>query len=203
MPAGIVPDEYDGSAWVGLIPFRMRDTAAFGGPPVPYFGSFIEVNVRLYGVDGAGRRGVVFLSLEASRLAAVIAARAVFSLPYFWAATSAARAGDILRYGSQRKTTGRPRSLISARVSESSITDDPLAEFLTARWLLFATRRGRTVAMPNRHEPWPLFDASIVDLRDELIAASGVRSIGTREPDSVLYSPGVTTTFSSPSMVSG
>lgn len=40
-----------------------------------------EVNVRLYGVDGQGRRGVVFLSLEASSLPAVLAARALFSLP--------------------------------------------------------------------------------------------------------------------------
>lgn len=71
LPAGVRPDEHDGSSWVGLIAFRLDRATLLGSPPVPYFGDFAEVNVRLYGVDAAGRRGVVFRSLEASRLAAV------------------------------------------------------------------------------------------------------------------------------------
>jgi len=37
------------------------------GPAVPYLGTFLETNVRLYSVDETGRRGVVFLSLDADR----------------------------------------------------------------------------------------------------------------------------------------
>ncbi|MEQ1735970.1 MAG: DUF2071 domain-containing protein, partial [Rhodoglobus sp.] len=88
LPAGVRPDEHDGSSWVGLIAFDLDRATILGSPAVPYFGSFTEVNVRLYGVDERGRRGVVFLSLEASRLAAVGAARVAFSIPYFWSATS-------------------------------------------------------------------------------------------------------------------
>ena len=36
LPEGIKPDLYDGATWVGLIPFRMRDTAVGPFPPVPY-----------------------------------------------------------------------------------------------------------------------------------------------------------------------
>ncbi|HEX8509218.1 MAG TPA: DUF2071 domain-containing protein, partial [Propionibacteriaceae bacterium] len=72
LPPGTRPDLYDGSTWVGLIPFRLTGAAFGSGPPLPYVGSFPETNVRLYAVDAAGRRGVVFSSLEAARLAFVL-----------------------------------------------------------------------------------------------------------------------------------
>ncbi|MGQ0573304.1 MAG: DUF2071 domain-containing protein [Pseudonocardia sp.] len=52
------------------------------GPSVPWLGTFLETNVRLYSVDATGRRGIVFLSLDADRAAVVAGARAVFGLPY-------------------------------------------------------------------------------------------------------------------------
>ena len=76
MPAGVEPDEFDGSAWVGLIGFRMQGAGIGTGPAIPYFGSFTEINVRLYSREPDGTRGVVFLSLDAPRLAVVLAARA-------------------------------------------------------------------------------------------------------------------------------
>jgi len=118
LPPGVRPDEFDGATWVGLIPFLLDRATLFGSPPVPYVGSFVEINVRLYGVDDAGRRGVVFLSLEASRIAAVLAARAVFGLPYRWARTSMtestmdANAGTIA-YTSHRHGGGPSSRIVS------------------------------------------------------------------------------------------
>ncbi|MEC5191801.1 MULTISPECIES: YqjF family protein [unclassified Arthrobacter] len=83
MPRGVVPDSFDGSAWVGLIGFRMRGAGLGRGPGIPYFGSFDEINVRLYSREPNGTRGVVFLSLDATRLAVVLAARAA-GIPYVW-----------------------------------------------------------------------------------------------------------------------
>ena len=83
MPPGVVPDNFDGSAWVGLIGFRMQGAGLGRGPGIPYFGSFNEINVRLYSREPDGTRGVVFLSLDASRLAVVLAARAA-GIPYVW-----------------------------------------------------------------------------------------------------------------------
>lgn len=201
LPAGISPDVYDGSTWVGLIPFRMSQTRVAGSVGVPYFGDFVEVNVRLYGVDSSGRRGVVFLSLEASRLAAVLGARAAFSLPYMWARASAERDGDLLTYRSTRIGAAHAHTMISARISDDQVTDDALAHFLSARWWLFESRFGRTIAMPNDHEQWPLRSAQLTGLDDGLISASGITSIGGREPESVLYSAGVTTRFGAPERV--
>jgi uncharacterized protein YqjF (DUF2071 family) len=196
LPAGLTPDVFDGSSWVGLIPFVLDRATVFGSPPVPYFGNFVEVNVRLYAVDDRGRRGVVFVSLEASRLAAVLAARALFAIPYMWSRTSLERGSGELRYRSTRHFAAGAHSLIVVRPSTNAVIGDPLADFLTARWALFTRVRGRTVHLRNHHEPWALFAADLVELDDTLLATAGFPELAVdRPPDSVLYSPGVTTWF--------
>lgn len=202
LPTGVRPDESGipgdaaGTTWVGLIAFRLHEATLLGSPPVPYFGDFAEVNVRLYGVDARGRRGVVFRSLEASRLAAVVAARAAFSLPYVWSATSLREGGDGVEYRSRRHLGGAAFTL-RVRPGEP-IEPDATAHFLTARWALFQSRFGRTRYLRNEHEPWPLQAAELVSLDDDLVAAAGLPGIAGRPPDSVLFSPGVTTRFAVP-----
>lgn len=85
-PPGTEPDVFEGRSYVGMVPFRMDDTGLAHGPVL--LRSFLETNVRLYSVDGTGRRGVVFLSLDANRLDVVAGARTVFGLPYRWARMS-------------------------------------------------------------------------------------------------------------------
>jgi uncharacterized protein YqjF (DUF2071 family) len=201
LPPGTTPDEFDGSSWVGLIPFVLDRARIFGSPPIPYFGTFVEINVRLYAVDSEGRRGVVFVSLEASRLAAVLAARTIFSIPYVWAATTLVRHEGTYTYSSRRHTGGHETSRIVGRASTRVVTGDALADFLTARWALFTLHRGKTILLPNEHEPWPLYEATLLELDDQLLAAAGFPGLAARAPDSVLYSPGVTTRFGSAASV--
>ena len=94
-PPGVRPDVLDGASYVGLVPFQMRG-AGPGRLQVGYFGSFAETNVRLYSVDDQDRHGIVFLTLEASRLATVLLARAVLGLPYRWAAMSVTRRESLM-----------------------------------------------------------------------------------------------------------
>ena len=197
MPPGVRPDEHDGSSWVGLIAFRLDRATLFGSPPVPFFGDFTEVNVRLYGVDEKGRRGVVFLSLEASRLAAVLAARAAFSIPYFWSRTSLTEHDGLVEYRARRHL-GPGESHLVARPGSDVVSGDATADFLTARWALFSSRFGRTSYLPNHHGPWPLVTAELEHLDDTLLAQAGIPGLTERAPDSVLYSEGVTTWFGRP-----
>ncbi|MEV8566358.1 DUF2071 domain-containing protein [Streptomyces sp. NPDC051322] len=203
LPAGTVPDTLDGVTYVGLIAFRMHQVGWLRLPGVPYLGSFHETNVRLYSVDGDGRRGVVFRSLDASRLIPVTVARAVFRLPYLWSWMTVRRRGDILTYSSSRRWPG-PRgahSRIVVRVGEPVAEPTELEHFLTARWGLHNAVAGRTLYLPNSHPRWPLYRADLIECDESLVAAAGL-SRPTGEPASVLYSPGVPVRFGLPSLIS-
>ncbi|MEY9906299.1 uncharacterized protein YqjF (DUF2071 family) [Catenulispora sp. MAP12-49] len=166
-------------------------------------GDVPETNVRLYSVDEAGRRGVVFRSLEASRLLPVATARAAFRLPYRWARMSAYQYGDVYWYGSRRREPGLPhaQSLIGVQVGPAIETPSALDHFLTARWRLHFTLAGRTVHMPNAHPRWPLHEAKLLACEEDLVAAAGLPGVSSRPPDSVLFSPGVPVRFGTPRAV--
>jgi uncharacterized protein YqjF (DUF2071 family) len=200
LPAGTRPDVFDGSSWVGLIPFRMVGAGIGRGPTVPWLGTFAETNVRLYSVDHDGRRGVVFRSLETTRLAVVFGSRLAFGVPYCWAKMSVRRKADDIEYTTSRRWPGHRGTGATVVVRPGSVVEaeDPLATFLTARWGLHSRWGGRTLYTPNEHGPWPLRRAALQHLDDELVAAAGLPGITTREPDSVLWSAGVRTVFGLP-----
>ena len=205
LPRGVQPDVYEGATYVGLIAFRMHRIGWLGLPGVPYLGSFPETNVRLYSVDDAGRRGVVFRSLEASRLLPVLVARLGFELPYMWAGMSVHRTGEVIEYAGSRRWP-RPRadpgsggtaSRISVRIGEPIEEPSALEHFLTARWGLHNDWHGRALYLPNAHPPWRLHRAELLQLEENLIAAAGLPApVGA--PVSVLFSPGVPVRFGPP-----
>ncbi|MFJ7190325.1 YqjF family protein [Streptomyces bacillaris] len=197
LPRETVPDTFDGTTtYVGLVAFRMHRVGVLGLPGVPYLGSFPETNVRLYSVDGRGRRAVVFRSLDASRLIPVLVGRAAVRLPYVWARMGVERAGDTLTYTSTRRWPGPrgARSRIVLRVGDVIGEPTPLEHFLTARWALHTSLLGRTAYLPNVHPRWPLHRAELLECDEELVVAAGLPApVG--EPVSVLYSPGVPVRF--------
>jgi uncharacterized protein YqjF (DUF2071 family) len=197
MPSGVVPDVFDGSAWVGLIGFRMQKAALGRGPAVPFFGNFNEVNVRLYSREPDGTRGVVFLSLDADRLAVVLAARAA-GIPYVWSHTRfrSAQPGNPATGYSVRRFPRGVTSDFAVVPALNNVAADPLSVHLTARFGLHSRFHGRTLYIPNTHSPWPLYRAELTVLDDGLISAAGLSVTGP--PDSVLYSPGVRTRFGKP-----
>jgi uncharacterized protein YqjF (DUF2071 family) len=221
MPEGVRPDVHDGSSWAGLIPFRLVDGGVARGRPVPWLGTFLETNVRLYSRDHAGRRGVVFLSLDAQRLPVVVGARLLFGTPYQWAHMRMAPpsvpqdpTGTVVTYAARRhrvpwhrrsrqadaRSSPDPRatSRLRVRVGERVPDPAPLDLFLTARFGLHTTVAGRALWVPNTHAPWPLHRAEVLELDDRLVAAAGLPGVTDRAPDSVLFSLGVETSFGRP-----
>jgi uncharacterized protein YqjF (DUF2071 family) len=193
MPPGARPDVFDGATYVGLIALRMDRVGFPGLPGLPYFGSFPQTNVRVYSVGPDGRRGVVFCSLEAARLAPVTVGRAALRLSYRWAQMRIMRNGNSLTYTSCRRWPGPrgTRSRVAVRVGEPITEPSALEHWLTARWGLHAAWYGRRLFyLPNQHPRWRLHQARLVDLADDLIAATGLPA-PAGEPVSVLYSPGV------------
>ena len=201
LPDALTIDEHDGSAWVGVIPFRLT-VGLPGVPSVPWASRFPEVNVRTYVRGPNGRRGIWFLSLDASRLGAVLVARATYRLPYVWARARTRRAGRDVRYKGVRRWPGAApaRFEIGVRVGDRISSPSELERFLTCRWRLYsprplelpAARIGLDVTAVD-HPPWPLFAAEAVDVEETLLAAAGLPA-PDRAPIT-LYSPGVSVRF--------
>lgn len=204
LPPGTVPDVLDGKTYVGLVAFRMHRVGWFRLPGVPYLGSFPETNVRLYSVDGHGRRGVVFRSLDASRLIPVTVALTVFRMPYRWSRMAVRHHGASITYTSTRRWPGPrgARCRMAVRIGESVSEPTELEHFLTARWGMHNTFFGRSVYLPNDHPRWPLHRAELTECDEDLVTAAGLPA-PAGDPVSVLYSPGVPVRFSRPARPAG
>jgi uncharacterized protein len=194
IPAGVELDTFEGQAWVTLSPFLMRGLRPPILPSLPWLPRTPETNLRTYVRSADGRVGIHFFSLDISRLPAALVGRTVYRLPYMWAHADVRSEGSMLRYRGSRRWGG-PAASWDIRVE----CGRPLAghelgqldHFLTARWLLYA-RYGRTVtATPAEHEPWPLNEAHLIDLKQDLLAGAGIPT--PRLPPLIQYSPGVRT----------
>ncbi len=195
LPPGTRPDELAGTTHVGLVAFRVARPRALGVVPT---GEFNEVNVRLYSRDGHGRRGVVFVTMDADALPSVVTARALTGVPYIWSDIAlwtgdAATTGGIRRRAPGPPAVGRWRVTIGDPIAEPT----PEQRFLTARYGLHTRHLGRTRWLPAIHPPWQLFTAELGHYEGNLLAAAGV-DVDDRRPDSVLWSPGTTATFHRP-----
>ncbi|MBW0113069.1 DUF2071 domain-containing protein, partial [Pseudonocardia sp. KRD-182] len=194
------PDVVHGRTWVGLVPFRMVLAGFAHGPGVPWAGTFLETNVRLYSVDDAGRRGVVFLGLDTDRAVIVAGARTVFGLPYRWARMRHRAEHGVHRYATRLRWPGtRAESRVGLRPGGPA-ADGELERFLTARWGLHVAHLGRTLYVRNAHPPWPLRTAEITELDDGLVASVGLGHLVHGPPDHVLFSDGVPVCFGFPTV---
>ena len=204
LPPRTRPDVFEGRSYVGLVPFRMVDVTLGRGPAVPHFGTFLETNVRLYSIDDLGRRGVVFLSLDVDRVAVVPVIRATIGAPYRWArmelTRSASNGHEVVRYDARVRTGARPSSHVVVRVGAPR-EPTPLDDFLTARWAAHVRRPWGTTYVRNRHDPWPLRGAEVVELDDELVADAGFPGLTNAPPDHVAHCDGVYAEFSRPRRV--
>ncbi|MFF1924028.1 YqjF family protein [Streptomyces sp. NPDC058221] len=204
LPEGTFADTLDGVTYVGLVAFRMHRVGWLGLPGVPYLGSFPETNVRLYSVDAHGRRGVVFLSMDASRLVPVAMGRLGFRLPYLWSRMAVTTAGDTVTYTSARRWPGPrgARSRISVRTGERVEEPTELEHFLTARWGMHNAFFGGAAYLPNDHPRWPLHRGELLACEEDLIHAAGLPAPHDA-PVSVLCSPGVPVRLGRPARPAG
>lgn len=179
-------------AWIGAVPFRMRNVRPRFVPPLPGLSAFLETNLRTY-VHQRGRGpAVYFFSLDAANAIACRIARETFNLPYHHAQMSSQRRGERFVYHSTRKSDGASlRCEFSVGDALGASEPGSLAYFLAERYLLVTPRRdGRLGWGRVHHQPYELRAATLHDYDETLSRAAGLPQ---REPEHLCYCEGVAT----------
>lgn len=178
VPPALALDTYDGSAWVGVVPFAMTGVRTRCTPALPWFSRFLELNVRTY-VTLAGRPGVFFFSLDAANPLAVRVARRWFQLPYFDARMQLTHDADERRYQSVRTHAGAAPAQLSARYRPAGeayrSAPGAIDHWLTERYRLYAIdARDGVHCCDIHHAPWPLQPARARIEENTMADAAGI-----------------------------
>ncbi len=184
VPAQMEIDEFDGTAWLAVVPFEMTGIYLRALPPIPGTSRTLELNVRTY-VRVSGAQGVYFFSLDAESWPLVVQARAVYHLNYLQASMSIERSGDRIRYSSQRAHRGAAPAVF--RGSYGPVGSPYFAErgsleyWLTERYSLFTTDgRDRVYRGNIHHERWPLQRAEAEFECNSMAEPIGITRLGER-----------------------
>ena len=196
LPKGLFVDCYRGDAFVGVVPFFMRNIRFRGTPSLPWLSHFMELNLRTYVIDASGLPGVWFLSLDCNQPIAVWAARTLFHLPYQHASMLATVEGSrTIDYRSRRVM---PRKILTeSRFKYSYKTDTLYAQpgtlefFLAERYLLFSVNtKGQVLKGQVHHTPYPLCEVDVAYNETDLFELNGLPAM--RRPfDHAIGSRGV------------
>lgn len=193
IPKELSIDTFEGRAYIGLVPFTMRDVSPWWSPSVPGVSNFHEVNVRTYVHKDGDRPGVWFFSLDAASSIAVIAARAGWHLPYHRASMELDLAEPTVEYRSRRLWPGpKPAELaVKYTIGESigHAVPGTFEHFLAERYLLYATTGSGIEIGQVHHAPYPLQRAEVSELSESMVSVLGLPA--PSGPPHVLYSPGV------------
>ena len=188
LPEGLQPDLFQGKAYVGLVPFEMKNIRPAWCPKALGF-NFLETNVRTY-VLHRNEPGVFFFSLDASSLTAVKIARWMWHLPYFHSGMTFSNERTAYEYGLKRPDNIQSKIKIEAGQPLPPSQPDSLEYFLLERYLLFTQLRGRILRGQVHHVPYPACHASLVDFEDQLLEVNGFTALNS-SPDLVHFSTGV------------
>ena len=181
VPEPLELDTYDGSAWVGVVPFYMSGVRMRLTPPVPTAYAFEELNVRTY-VTLDGRPGVWFFSLDCASSLAVMGARIGIHLPYYRASMNMTRDGEVVAYRSERWGMAGPPAAFVGTYQPAGESFNPapgtLEHFLTERYCLYSAAGKRLWRGDIYHPRWNLQNAEARIERNSMIAAAGIRQLG-------------------------
>jgi uncharacterized protein YqjF (DUF2071 family) len=177
IPSQLEIDTFDGSAWIGVVPFTMWGIRAAFLPPIPGTSAFHELNVRTY-VQHRGVPSVWFLSLDAASKLAVWGARRFYYLPYFYARMSLEQNGSTINYSSSRRDRrGAPAEFQASWIIGNDLPQTApgsLEFFLTERYCLDSEHKGKLYRARIHHRPWPLQKAEISSLNSTMIESHGL-----------------------------
>ena len=188
LPAGLHVDTFDGSAWLGVVPFFMERVRPVLLPPAPGISWFMELNVRTYVHDDEGNPGVWFFSLDCNQPLAVEIARRAFHLPYEHASMREERAAERIYYECRRDGHDTKAVFDYEPAGDQALpaAEGSLEWFLVERYLLIsADGRGRLHRGRVHHAPYRISEAKCAQWSAEPLRWDGF-AVPKTAPESAL-----------------
>ena len=213
LPQGLVVETFDGSGWLGIVPFSMEKIHPWWSPAVPGISWFLETNVRTYVRGPGGTTGVWFFSLDASTRLAVAVARRFWNLPYEYSVLSRKQSFTIDRTTqtkdrfAQLTYSGRrpepPHIGYEIRIDLDTGSTPALSapgsldQFLLERYTLFAADSAKRLSVGHvSHEPYKFRQAVVLEYQQTLTTPLGINIPGDRPADHSVFCEGVDVTVS-------
>jgi len=190
LPHGLYADTCGGDAWLGIVPFAMRDVRPVGLPAIGPVSNFLELNVRTYVHDAHGVPGVWFYSLDCDQALAVLIAQVFFGLPYRHAKMQA-DFGSVSDYRSIRHGTSIEARYVWQAQGPARIAEpESLEFFLLERYHLYSMRGGRLFRGTVAHAPYEFRHAGVERLSVVPAELAGFRDMED-QPRHVCHADGV------------
>jgi len=181
VPAQLELDLWQGEAYVGVVPFLLRNMRPRGMPAIPVLSHFAEINIRTY-VIFKGVPGVYFFSLDAANLSAVLGARFTYALPYFHSSFVVRKTESCVVYASRRLQKPSPADFRGTYRPVSEVhpfePQHSLERFLAERYCLYAVTKRHVYRTVVHHLPWPLQSAEAQIEKNTMTDSVGIPLIG-------------------------
>ena len=191
LPEGLEVDTYGGKAYVGIVPFIMRNVRPTWFFSTPFVSTFSEFNIRTY-VTKDGISGVYFLTLEAKSMVTCSYAPKAYGLPYRYAKGKVSKQGNNVKWNSSRNN-GKFNLIGNTEITGKQTQAKPgtLEEFLFERYSLYTNKNGNVMRGYTHHKKWDFQDAEVTVTENSLTESFDLGIKNLLQPDFVHFSSGV------------
>lgn len=198
LPHGVELDYFEGQTFVSLVGFMFKDTRIFN-VPIPYFGSFEEINLRFYvkqTSNGETKRGVVFINETIPYNIVALVANALYKEHYvtvptkhFWQINENKKH---IEY--QWKKSGQwNKIMVKAGNSPLKMLPNSIESFIYEHYYGFTKINDNTTELYRiEHPSWKINSIKDYSIKCDFKAMYGpdFEFLNIRKPDSIMMAEG-------------
>ncbi len=160
LPTGVELDTYNGEAYLGIVPFFMKEMELTFLPFLSRL-SFSQINIRTY-VKVANQKGVYFFNLDTNHLLAMLGGKIAFKSPYAYAKITIEKRDNEIFFEHSRPKTDLCFKGIYKPISNTFYAQNgSLEHWLTERYRFYIICKGKVYFGDISHKKWPLHKATL------------------------------------------
>jgi hypothetical protein len=197
LPNGLELDFYNGKTYVSLVGFMFKKTSLFG-VPIPFFGSFEEINLRFYVRKTEGKKikkGVVFINETVPFKIVAFLANKLYKEHYISIPTkNAIEVGEYKHLNYAWKMNNKWNSMsVESEINTHKIEPSSIEEFIFERYFGF-TKLSPILTQEYRiqHPKWMTHKilSSSIDCDFDSMYGKAFASLNHQIPSSIILAEG-------------